>query len=378
MKELIEVLEPEILSPLEELSTSALIVKAEARLTINSFDSKFVAKAEAALASLENKLETDEDFDKAKKDVKACETTEKNLKAALDDNTSGNKEIAEVKDRIEGYIAAFSSKRLDLNKSVTKRDKEKKEAIVAAGNKRIADALAISPVKNRFNPDYGAIAASIKGKKKYVFMEKAVDEIVTEEIQRLAGFEAVYLANTTAIDKARIDYPVLFHDREALALQDVNIVTLTIESRIAAHKLAEKERIDREEKKAEADRKEKAEREETARKAREESERKVIAEAAVVRETPVETRTEGFSAPSFTIDGDASNQTFSDPPIFMPPCFDPPPAFEAQIFTVADPPQPEIVRFMVAITSRSSDIDLILEEIRSIPLVVIASHGGIS
>jgi len=249
MNEIIE-RTPEVLTPLETLASSSLIVKAEAKLTINDFGEDFKTKADFALSSLANKLETDEDFEKAEKDIKASKEFENKLAKELDALVSSNKELADVKQTIEKYISTFAAARLDLNKSVTKRDLEKKKSITDAGVKKVADAIAISPVKKYFQPRNQTIIDAIKRKSSYSVMEKCVAELVDAEVKRLANLETVFLTNATAIDKAKLEYPTLFPDREALSVKGIEIVALTIESRITAHKLAEKERLECEAKKA--------------------------------------------------------------------------------------------------------------------------------
>lgn len=259
------------MSPLESLSSGQLIVSAETKITINDFGDDFKKKADIALKSMENPLKTDDDFLKAEKDVDACKKTEDKIKAAWDELTKGDKELAEIKSTIDKYLTLFSASRLALNKAVTKRDKEKKDEITSSGVKKVADAVAISPARKHFQPNNSAIIAAIARKSKYSVMEKCVADVVVAELKRLADLESIYLTNTTAIDKAKLEYPTLFPDREALSIQPVDVIALTIDSRITAHKLAEKERL---------------EREEVARKEKEEAEKKRIADekAAVVEE----------------------------------------------------------------------------------------------
>lgn len=361
------------LSPLELLSSGQLIVRAEAKLTVNDFGEAFKEKAELALASLENKLESDEDFEKAERDIKACKITEDKLKVALEDITSGNKEIAEVKATIEKYISSFAKNRIDLNKAVTRRDKEKKESITSAGVKKVADAVTASPAKCHFTPNNPAIIAAIKNKSKYSVMEKCVAEVVASELKRLAELEAIYLTNTTAIDKAKLEYPTLFPDREALSVQPVDVISLTIESRITAHKLAEKERLEREEAARKA--KEEAEKrraEEYAEKAAHAAEEKRIAdekaEADRIAAEKVAAEAKVSPTPLEVPENTEEKQASIEPPPIQQDSAWQPPAF-SPLF-VAPPPPPVAKSVYIRVEVQPEHVAQVVDAIAKFPSVL--------
>ena len=263
MTDIIE-MEPEVLSPFDTLSNSAVAIRAEGEVVVYGLSQEFKENIANALAWMENKLETDEDFDRAKQAIKDSAEMEKRLKISLDEMLSGQKEVAEAKSEIEGYIASFSTKRKTLDSAVVTRDRDKKKRITDEGKAEINRVISLTAISKHFKADTAAIDNAIKHKKKYSAMEDAVASAVLGQIYSLAWMEKTYLENQELINVSLARFPGMYHDAEALSFNNTENLKLIIAQREAAQELAlkkqqeqiaEEARIAKErEDKAEADR----------------------------------------------------------------------------------------------------------------------------
>jgi len=277
---------PEILSPIELLGDSAVAIRAEGNVVVTGLTDEFKINIAASLVWMDNDLLTDDDFDRAKKDIKDSKTLENRLKTAVDDMINGQKEVAETKELVDGYVAELSTKRLNLNTSVKTRDIAKKKEITGNGKSHVERVLSLTSVERVWSFDTSVIDNAIKNKKKYHIMEESVNLAVIDLIERLAWFEYMYDNNANLIAESLVRVPTLkYHDKNVLLIEDTKTLKLTIIARELEQELILKEEAERRAaKKIEDDRiaKEKADKEESDRLTKVENDPKPKTKAAVV------------------------------------------------------------------------------------------------
>jgi hypothetical protein len=91
---------------------------------------EFEKQAEQFLATLTSKFETDDDFARAKEEVKELEAVEKRIRAVIDGVKNGSKEVSELLDSAAEWAETFRQERLKRKKLVESKEAEIKQRIV--------------------------------------------------------------------------------------------------------------------------------------------------------------------------------------------------------------------------------------------------------
>lgn len=229
---------------LPKMPPLVLVLKGE--VTANNIDD-VKTKAIAVFESVNTDLQTDQDFKDAKDFVKWCKSIEDSLKEAKDKALKQTASIADMFEAIDEVLDSASTKRLQVNKIVTTREKTIKQEIVQAGidkfNAYIADLNEQLGGKIKMPAIEHDFPGAIKRKSSYDSMRKSV----TGEFHRAALVaDAIHVkmtANLKALREITKGYEFLFHDAQELVLKENDFVLLTIESRINEHKHVEKENL---------------------------------------------------------------------------------------------------------------------------------------
>lgn len=108
-----------------------LILTTESKVIATNFND-FEKQADAYLKTLTEKFETDDDFARAKEEVKELEAVEKRIRAAIDGVKNGSKEVAELLDSAAEWAETFRQERLKRKKLVETKEAEIKQSIVNA------------------------------------------------------------------------------------------------------------------------------------------------------------------------------------------------------------------------------------------------------
>ena len=91
---------------------------------------EFEKQAEQFLATLTSKFETDDDFARAKEEVKELEAVEKRIRAVIDGVKNGSKEVSELLDSAAEWAETFRQERLKRKKLVESKEAEIKQRII--------------------------------------------------------------------------------------------------------------------------------------------------------------------------------------------------------------------------------------------------------
>ncbi|WP_233118927.1 hypothetical protein [Aggregatibacter actinomycetemcomitans] len=115
-----------------------LILTTETKVVATNFK-EFEKQADAYLKTLIDKFETDDDFARAKEEVKELEAVEKRIRAAIDGVKNGSKEVAELLDSAAEWAEKFRQERLKRKKLVESKEAEIKQSITSYALGEIAE-----------------------------------------------------------------------------------------------------------------------------------------------------------------------------------------------------------------------------------------------
>ncbi len=252
----------------------ALLVEVTGHVTASNL-TEFRDHAVAVFRAINRDLQTDQDFADAEKTVKWCGEVETKLAAAKQHALSQTASIDALFRAIDDISSEARRTRLDLDKLVTQRKTEVKEAIIVGG--RTAFVTHVNALKAETGgawvemgmPDF---AGAAKGKRSVDSIRDAVNTLLANS--KIAADTAAkrIRANIAFFDGAIKGYEALFADRLGLVVKQLDDLRLVVETRISKHKSDEAA-------KEEATR-ERIRKEETERLAREQREAQAAKESA--------------------------------------------------------------------------------------------------
>lgn len=231
----------------------ALRIEVQGMVTASNL-AEFKSTALAAIRSVNRDLKTDADFADADKAVKWCADVEARLKAAKEHALSQTASIDELFKALDDISAEARTVRLDLDKLVTRRKGELKDAEVA----RARDALSmhvlavnaeISPARLQHVAELGA---AIKGLKTLDSVRAKLDDAVAAEKVRLDTRAREIRENLTHCRAAGAGLEYLFADVATLVHKPADDFRTLVAARIDTHRADEAAReIERQRQEAE-------------------------------------------------------------------------------------------------------------------------------
>lgn len=204
------------------------------------------------LAMLDNvnmELETSDDFSKATDVVKNCKVAEKAIKKVKAEALKQTVDFEKLFSSLDEISTRVSSVRLALDKKIKTKKEDMKKAVIDDACLVVEREIKSLAKEN----DYLTVAASVdrkvfelaaKNKKKISAIETSVATAVSEAIEQVRVFDVKTKNIIELIATAEKDHPGLFPDKRDLVLKTRESVSLTIESRVANFKLAEKEKAE--------------------------------------------------------------------------------------------------------------------------------------
>lgn len=226
----------------------ALLIEVTGAVTASNL-AEFKATAMAAIRSVNRDLKTDQDFADAAKAVKWCSDVESRLEAAKQHALSQTASIDELFKAIDDIKAEARSKRLDLEKLVTRRKTEVKEEAVIAARQALAshyDALNAELTPARLPMPAVDFAGAIKGLRSFDSMQSALDTLVAKsKIEADAAARSIR-ANFATYGEQDAALNFLFPDLHQLVHKSPDDFKATLSARIATHRAAELERQEHE------------------------------------------------------------------------------------------------------------------------------------
>lgn len=240
---------------------------------------EFRDRAIQVFQGISTDLQTDQDFANAEQTVKWCKDIEDRLKGAKDHALSQTASIDELFRAIDAISAEARTKRLQLDKLVSRRKDEIRAEIVQRGVDQVgAHYRTINATLGEFALQVPAtvrsdLAQAIKGRKTVASLNDAIDAAVADmKIDASQTAERVR-ANIAVMCEAAADHEQLFADRRMLvASKSPEDLRNLIAARIAEHRQREEARLEQE---RERIRREEAERLERERQATNTTERAI-------------------------------------------------------------------------------------------------------
>jgi putative phage-type endonuclease len=203
----------------------------------------------AIFSGINRELTTDQHFADAEKTVKWCEEVESKLKAAKEHALSQTESIDALFKTIDDITAEARTVRLELDKLVTKRKVEVKDAIIVkartAYDQHEKDLIKETggPWIVLRQPDF---AGAAKGKRTVASIQDAVDTVLANaKIEADASAKRIR-ANLACIKEDGAEYEFLFADKLALIGKPLEDLQLIVKARIAEHRAAEERRQEQE------------------------------------------------------------------------------------------------------------------------------------
>lgn len=251
----------------------ALVVQVDGRV-VSSNLAEYKAIAFERINSINTDLQTDQDFENAKKAVTFCKSGEERLELVKSQALAQTVSIDELFRTVDEISAKMRDTRLMLDRTIKARNDALRIEIVQDGKAKFAEHVAglNTRLGKLYMPPIAAdFATAIKGKSSFEKMRGAVSDMLAQkkiEANEIAGRiqdNLVLLSNMTD------GYAALFADTAQLVMKAPDDLVLVIKSRIDAQKAAEakkeadqRERI-RQEEEAKATAKAKAEADEAER-----------------------------------------------------------------------------------------------------------------
>lgn len=227
-------------APINELP--ALMVEITGAVTASNL-TQWKAVVTERIDGINTDLQTDQDFADADEMVKFLDNGEKRIDLVKAQAQAQASDIDAVFRALDEIKARMRTKRLELDKLVTKRKESIRGEIAAEASRKIADHVAAlnRRIGMALPPLPGNFAVVMKNKRTVASLHDAVDT----ELARLkiaASEIADKMEHNIKALALYPDYAFLFNDRAALVLKDADDLALVIKSRIHDHEADEAKR----------------------------------------------------------------------------------------------------------------------------------------
>lgn len=283
-----------VAAPINELP--ALMVEITGSVTASNL-AQWKEIVTERIAGINTDLQSDDDFANADAMVKFLDDGEKRIDLVKSQAQANAADIDRVFRALDEIKASMRSKRLELDKLVTKRKESIKIEIMQAGKEQLAAHIAglnKRLAKVQMPPIAADFATAIKGKRNLESMRGAVADLVAAKKIESNEIADRIDANLKTI-ALETEYHFLFSDVAMLAMKQPDDLALIIRTRIADHKREEDRRAElarekiraEEERKATAKAKAEQEKAERQRKASDEAAANIERDRRLVTETPV-------------------------------------------------------------------------------------------
>lgn len=207
---------------------------------------EFREQSLAVINNINTDLQTDQDFESAKKTVKWLGGVEEKLEAAKNHALSQTSSIDDLFRTIDDIKEEARTTRLNLNRAVTVREKARKEEIIMIGKN--AFAAHVRALNDGFGRPYMPelivdFIGVCKGLKTMTSRQNAVDsELAKAKISANIIAEKIHINRNTLKEFAE-DYKFLFPDLMQVILKENDDFVSMVKTRIAEHKEAEEKRL---------------------------------------------------------------------------------------------------------------------------------------
>lgn len=228
------------------MALPALIVQTRGEVVQSNLPA-FQAAATAFIAKIKTELATDEDFANAEATVKFCADAERDLEATKASVLGQAATIDAVMKTIDNISGQLRSKRLVLEKLVTTKKQQIKEAILATAKLAYTEHIAaleaeIKPLRlPAAVPDF---AGAMKNKRTLASLQDAVDTLLANAKISTNATATDYRAKQAWCKDNVAGFGHLFADMATIITKPMEDFQLVVTTRVDAHKAAEKKKED--------------------------------------------------------------------------------------------------------------------------------------
>ncbi len=221
-----------------------LILSTESKVLSTNIKS-FEEQANQYLSALTKNFETDDDFAKAKKEIKELTELEDKTRTVINNALNGNKDVSELIATAESIAERFRQERLNRTKLVKEKEAEIKSGIVTSAYNEIIEVrqgyesdVSLAIEKNISKTDIKIrLEISTKRKSTLATLTKAVEAEKNLILAELAQESARITSRRKLIP---LNYEYLFKDTIALIAGTDDLENI-VEQRIAEEKQREEE-----------------------------------------------------------------------------------------------------------------------------------------
>jgi len=232
-----------VAAPVENLPS--VVVQVTGSLAVTDNLAKFGTALEIYLGKINREPKTDQDFADADSAIKTLIKAEEALNAAEASALAQVECIDTMRNLKAKFYELACSNRLALEKLVKAEKENRKAVIVGEARAKLDSYIRNLPNANimpAINADFGA---AIKGLKTITSVQNAADTTLATAKIEARKISDLINANLEIIG-AQAEYASLFADRNQLALKPTEVVQMTVDTRIAAHKEAEAKKLEAE------------------------------------------------------------------------------------------------------------------------------------
>lgn len=253
LKDLVAYLEakyPAVSCEQEASESVELVIRLDGGVQESTFP-EYKAQWMAALDQVNLNPKSDQEFADLEKLVKDLKGAEKAIGDAITEAINGNKEVADLLSSVREFQAKTRETRLAGEKVIKNQKEAIKKTLIAGAEEELREyVMQCRAEYSELSDDItlcdgiGPVREAVKGKRKIDKLQDAVSnamELIKGDIDRRVEF---VLANFELINQC--EFQELFPDRNTLAQKNSETVVSEISGRVAKHRLALKERADKE------------------------------------------------------------------------------------------------------------------------------------
>lgn len=223
------------------ISLPALYLDVTGSLTTKDNLEEFTVKVNEMIAAINKTPKTDQEFADAAQTVKSLGDGEDAIELTIEQSISKVKNLADLHRAMRDAQSLMRTTRLNLEKVVEKRKKDRKDEIVDDAETELNALFAQADAEfahhkvlvTGVTPNFYAV---VKGKRSFDMMKSACDDALAKAKIELTELRDRIRTNLQSITELGKDHPSLFPDKQDLAYLSNDHLVLTINARIDKHK----------------------------------------------------------------------------------------------------------------------------------------------
>ena len=221
-----------------------LVVTVNAQVVSSNFD-VFKQDADMFLESINQDLETSEDFVQAKATVKNCKFVEDQMERIIGEIINNSQDVGELLASVKAIQGKFTTIRLSLNTKVANEEKVLKAKALKEAQEEVEDFIAcmnkiIDPHEIDYTIDTNVFDQAIKGKRTMETSKKALGLVVFDIKKEIQEQVDLIKKNTDSYNKLAGGFGFLFHDLSTVIHKPHDDFITLVNGRIDGYELASK------------------------------------------------------------------------------------------------------------------------------------------